>query len=541
MARVPSSPSAKLAALGCVLLLSACADDAARPRQASSGSGSGSGASGGEGVTGVGGGPVLPPDAGGPAPSSGGQCHTATDICAPGEHMPCWDGPPQLADSEACDEGTRYCNPWGSAFSGCQQQRLPAPDTCAPSGISCAPEPCLPAAALDLVPPSPAWSRGQAMASGPDGSFRSYSTGAFSPTTGFVEKWVDGSLAWTVELPKTSASASFRGVASLEPDAEGGVVAALAVDTTDVAAEFTGVAYALVSLAPDGSQRWRKDVHDLGATIRAVRIGPDQDIWIAGSYLDAIDLGGGAVSGTNHAYVARLDAEGAPRWVTAIDAEAVWAMTLDTAGRALVGGNAYQPDGRCDRPRFRILALDGAGVSQPVAEWPTDVGGPILTTLASTPDGGFLAAGRLDTEAGTTFDFGSGPVDGTVFAGRFTAQGAPVWLRTADVFTAGSLGSWLAIAGGDAAWVLQDDFSMVVRRVDAETGEIRSERRIHVATPVQSSDGVTILPDNGAEAVAILEGDRVAISGNFLGTMTIGANVTDSQARTLGFFLTLDP
>lgn len=54
-------------------------------------------------------------------------------VCAPGETLACYDGPPDTQGIGACKAGTRTCVADGSGFGDCSGEVLPQPETCASS------------------------------------------------------------------------------------------------------------------------------------------------------------------------------------------------------------------------------------------------------------------------------------------------------------------------------------------------------------------------------------------------------------------------
>jgi hypothetical protein len=71
---------------------------------------------------------------------------------------------------------------------------------------------------------------------------------------------------------------------------------------------------------------------------KAIVVGPDGDIWVAGTFTSNVDFGDVTLTsaGAADVFVARLDATARPRWATRVDGAGFTGLAVDADGNTLV-------------------------------------------------------------------------------------------------------------------------------------------------------------------------------------------------------------
>lgn len=149
-----------------------------------------------------------------------------------------------------------------------------------------------------------------------------------------------------------------------------------------------------------------------------IAVGPDGDLWLAGTFIPPLSIGDSTLSGDGgaHVFVARLDASANPRWAAPVGCAGYVGIALDADGNALVATpcGLFKLD-----PKGRQLWQEGVLPTVDHDGW--------MKLHAAAPDGagGILLMGRLDgtIQAGTSMLRGST----STFLARFDGNGAPRW------------------------------------------------------------------------------------------------------------------
>jgi hypothetical protein len=262
-----------------------------------------------------------------------------------------------------------------------------------------------------------------------------------------------GQPDWVVRYGD-SAGQSISGVST---DTFGAIIVAGSVDGT---VNFGGGPtlpkgkndIAVVKLDKGGAFIWNKRFGDIGNDLaRAVAIGPDSGIVVAGSFEGTVDFGAGPVTAPGSGpteVLLKLDPNGNLVWVKLIPTEhvsitamgdVVLAGTMDAT--LDLGCGTMTTSGQKD---IFVAKLGADGTCQ----WSKQLGGAkdqTVSSLAAGPDGSVLLTGQLFG----TVDFGPGklvgPMDGDAAAMlvKLDPTGAPVWGR---VFSSMGAGAFVAAA-----------------------------------------------------------------------------------------------
>ncbi len=182
----------------------------------------------------------------------------------------------------------------------------------------------------------------------------------------------------------------------------------IAVDPTGnvfVSGLTTGALVA--KLSPEGALLWEKVFTASLASANAVAADANGDVIVAGSFLDAIDLGGPTRSsaGSFDVFLARLDPDGAPIWTTSFgsaDLDAPQDVAFTPAGDILLtghfrgsgvdfGGGPLANRGDADLFAVKLTGAGGHTFSRGYGDALTQIG----RGVASDPQGNALVVGLI--------------------------------------------------------------------------------------------------------------------------------------------------
>jgi hypothetical protein len=172
--------------------------------------------------------------------------------------------------------------------------------------------------------------------------------------------------------------------------------------------------------------------------IRALVIGSDDTVYIAGDYDGELLVDGTGFDGTTgglDAFVVRLDADGAVvRSFTGLEDQSVTAMTIDASGRVIVAGTfegeSFFPGGgvqtsQADGDAF-VIALEGSDLAP---AWTSVLGGPgrqVPCGVGLTQGGDVIVSGSFDGTIDATTPSLASHGDFDVFVARLSATGGEV-------------------------------------------------------------------------------------------------------------------
>lgn len=264
----------------------------------------GAGGSGGDGAS-----------AGEAAGGSGGS------VCDPGSIASCYEGPEGTEGVGLCEAGVKVCEQSGAGYGVCQNQVLPAPETCKEStDEDCDHKDC--ALWSEVFGDD---SQQIPLGVGTDAEGNTFVLGAFKGTLALGDPplvSVDGFDLFLAKLDPSGAvlwsnrygGAGDQGNGSLAVDPAGNVV---------IAGPFTGVlgfggaeidtmgstdAY-VAKFDSNGARIWNKAYTGGGTqALSSVSTDPEGNVYVAGYFSNSINLGDGAVSsaGANDVVVAKL-------------------------------------------------------------------------------------------------------------------------------------------------------------------------------------------------------------------------------------------
>ncbi|MEZ4311500.1 MAG: hypothetical protein R3F14_25985, partial [Polyangiaceae bacterium] len=437
--------------------------------QGGGGTGGTSQGGGGTGGTAQGGGGT-----GGTGGTGGGM------ICTPGESVDCYEGPNGTEGVGVCKKGQQKCNLEGTGFDACKGQTLPGnfedcttpeDDDC--DGFSLAENGCCtPNTALTCYT-GPAGTAGvgqckssttQCPATGilPDLMNPNLCVGQVVPADEFCgapeDEDCNGFNCWVWSFPKGgfgneystavdtagfSNKAVFSGWFKGSLDMGGGFMNSQGNDWGDVY---------LAVYNPDGSFGWSKQLSgDASEVINDVSFHNTNGVLAAGYYLFGnFDPGGGAlgISQGFDGFVARYDTSG----------NHIFSLGYGGGNNQKVWGTEWVFDGYLVAGEFDSDSVFvGSGNTHPIAK----VGGSDIflvkydganqvkwkLNLGGSGDEGMFGSGSLGGDyvggaayvVGTTstpgFDIGTGPLAAgqTFFLAKIDLNGAPVWMKGADV------------------------------------------------------------------------------------------------------------
>lgn len=264
--------------------------------------------------------------AGGSTASTTGSTGGAT-VCAPGVKEPCFDGPPDAADVGSCRRGERVCNSAGTAFGSCEGQTLPSHDYCNTSededcdgaNDACAKEHAFsarfgPAAFATRVALTPS---GGVVVAG-------YATGTIDLGGGPLAGGSDEDIfvlgldaAGKPTLGKRYGDGENQRAAALAVDASGGLIIGAevtgAVDFGGGPVSCASRGVVLAKLEADGTPKWVKAFCANKAKIGGAGVDSLGRVVVGGTFTGTIDFGGGAFQATStqsSAFVAVFDSAG---------------------------------------------------------------------------------------------------------------------------------------------------------------------------------------------------------------------------------------
>lgn len=430
------------------------------------------------------------------APHEGGA--GGGGVCAPGESVSCYEGPPSTEGVGVCHAGTRTCAADGSGFGPCTGQTLPSPEDCGtPEDDDCD----------GTAPPC----SGSCLWSSALGGVNARTPGAtaVSPEGDIL---VDFTFADATEMGgMTLDSQGALGVALARLDANGHVQWAESVCDIPL---YDEVDYPLLhpSFAPNGSIVVTADrsqpLHVGGHVVPVpaeISLAPDGSFLHGTSFLSDVYLG-------------------------FVD---IQSSTVDALGRILVFAQVTNA--------FSFLG----------ASYPPDTGALFVFDSSGVPQfavgiGAWLTRGRVVTGADGTIVL-SGGFGPTATVAAFDSMGAPRFTRalgpSSEVDVSGldidPLGD--IVVGGyvlgahdlGAGPIGQDPYASVFVAKLAPSGDVRWSRGFVDAYP-------TPFVDHGVTSVAVAPQGRIGVASSYWGTLDFGAGPVTAATESEVFALMLE-
>jgi hypothetical protein len=312
---------------------------------------------------------------------------------------------------------------------------------------------------------------------------------------------------------------------------------------------------------------WSKSFPDssAGSTVTTtVAVGGASDVHVAGTFVGAIDFGGGSLDtmGATGGFFAKFDSSGKYAWATKPSATgtlSVGGMAADAAGRTfLAGGLGTSMSFGSATMSCSLNAQAGAQRSIWVAAvaasgdplWCSSYGtSGVQTGLSVAVDGSgdIVVAGLL---SGSMTTFGStmlmGSVYGDTFVLKLDPMGKVLWVRqivstygsqpnavavdgTGDVVVTGRFSGSLAIGGSMLTTTGMGDPNIYVVKLDATTGSPLWGKGFGDSAIQQDS------------YVAVDTSGNVLLGGDFRGVINFGGTNLTSAGQTDVFLAKLDP
>jgi len=444
-------------------------------------------------------------------------------VCAPGTAMPCYEGPNGTQGVGACKGGTAMCAADGKSYGACMGQTLPSVETCDGIDNDCngmiddGPSCNCTAGETKSCYSGPAGTAGVGVCMAglqtclPDGSAFGACmnevlpslencaapadedcSGASALCTGnhVTSKAFGDALAQTMNDVATDAQGNVYVIGSFAGSlAFGGAIGTLtSAGGTDVL---------VAKLDNTGTVLWAKRYGNTADQVgNAIAVDPTGNVVITGAFQGTVNFGAGTQTsfGGDDLFVAKLDPNGTQLWARAI-------------------GNTATQQGL-------DISTDAAGDVYVTGEYSGDItfGGKILQGV----DG--LEAFLLKYSSAGSALWGKGFTGiGTQFGYSVSAKG------TNQVTIAGAFQNSVDYGGG--ALTSAGDYDIVVARYDAGGTHLWSKRYGDVS-------------NQRARAVAVDPSGNALVTGEFAGSMTIGATTltsTDGAANVDGFVMKLDP
>jgi hypothetical protein len=316
----------------------------------------------------------------------------------------------------------------------------------------------------------------------------------------------------------------------------------------------------VVKYDADGEILWAKTFGD-GATQRVtdLGIGPKGEIVLTGWLQGSINFGAGdAVNasreGYHGAFVAKLDRNGNGLWShayggwggvdatsLAVDAEGNVAVAGYFDGAVDLGDGSHATQGGDDA---FVMSLDREGA----VRWVKTYGGPTMeraSSIAVDPYGNLLLAGTFDR----AIDFGSGTLVShgysDLFVTKLTSTGKSVWARSfGDMRPNGYLSLQVATdARGDAVLggIFDGMLDFGVARLEGRGQWSFFVAKLDLNGHVRWADRFGNGDTQMTHGLAVNERGEVAVSGEYKGTMAIGADWLKSRGGFDIFLAKLAP
>jgi len=520
------------------------------------GGAAGSGGAGGEGGTEAGSGGSTTT-----ATSAGSSTSTGGGLCAQGEMMMCYSGPAGTAGKGICKMGAKTCAPDGLSFGPCQGEVVPLAEDC----LSSADEDCDGVAAKCTG--NQLWAKrfgdvaaqtiagvatynGGAVVTGSFAGTVNFGSGALvsaGATDVFVASYnAQGLPLWSKRFGDAVAQTASR----VAVDAQGNVAIlgdfAGKVDFGGGVLTSAGATDVfLVKLDSNGAFLWAKSFgNNLAQNGFDVAFAPNGDVVFTGTFLGAINLGGGALTSAGAAdlFVARLDPAGTFLWGKrfgdavgqagkgiAVDGQGNVILVGDIAGTVDFGGGALISAGGTD---VGVIKLDPAGThiysklfgntaAQTVSRVAVDSVGNLLLTGS--------AAGKVDFGGGLLSSVG-----GTdIFVAKLTAGGVHLWSKLYGA--AGNQdGRDIAVDPGGAVLVAGDFTTTADFGGGVLTSAGVTDGFLVKLDPFGAHVWSKRLGDVVAQSVAGVAADKTGVfaAGTFAGVINFGGGALTSAGAT---------
>jgi hypothetical protein len=496
--------------------------------------------------------------------------------CAPGAIVGCYSGPPATRWVGICKPGTKVCNAGGTAYSACMGEVLPAVESCAtPVDDDC--DGSLTDGVLDCCKEGdtrdcydgPAGTMGVGICQGGTQVCMGDGTG-FGPCIGQVtpqaeqcntpvDESCNGSGACTGAhlWSKRYGSKTQTGTAAVDKSGNIAVIGSFD-ETTDLGGGLLTSAGStdvyLAKLSPAGVPIFGKRFGNAsGQQGNAVAFDKDGNIYIAGSFQGAIDLGAGSLTsaGSDDVFIAKLDPKGKLLWGKQFggpSSETALYIGVDDlgyvyaagtfAGSVDFGSGLLTSAGGND---IFILGLDTDG-SQLWSKRAGDVGSDSVGSMAVDLDGNVYLTGRFNA----TIDFGGGLLTGAgaddVFAVKLDSFGDPLWARSAGDALSQSGAAIAVDALGNA--FLGGDFQ---GSLDLGSGSMTSAGASDIFVAMLDGAGGPVwtqrfgdVADQHLSALAVDASGSVIVTGQFQGGIDFGVGAHTSAGGNDIFIAKLD-
>lgn len=390
------------------------------------------------------------------AAGGGGGGAGGGPVCEPEATEACYGGPAGTEDVGICKAGTRTCAGDGTGWSACEQETVPAAETCAATedencdGFDCG----IWAKAFEN-------SMGSGKAIATDASGNIFVTGSFEGTIDLGATPLIGVAGYDIFLASFDASGNHRWSAQFS-DATNQTANGVAVDgsgnviivglndgTVNFGGGGEGPGLFVAKFTNEGDYVWSRTFpgsFSTGLLNRpSIAVDITGDVIIGGTFTGTIELDDGpltsAAANTTDIFVAKLRATdgtsaaangGWARRFGTTGSEGCTAVGLDPAGSVLVTGQ------HADGTTFgNLQPLSGTGMflvkldTNGIAAWRLGFAGATPRTLAVGMLGNPIVAGSYSG----TVDFGGGPMQSngmTLFAAQFDYGGEHIWSRSFD-------------------------------------------------------------------------------------------------------------
>jgi len=313
----------------------------------------------------------------------------------------------------------------------------------------------------------------------------------------------------------------------------------IGVDARDAGASVLSTSLVFRQVFPSGA----------GTDLRAMTVGPADDIWIAGRFFTSLQIGETTLTsaGPSDVFVARLDRMGNPRWTARVGGCA--GLAVDADGNAIVAyqglaaragvtgeiiwknrglplaeswpielavdreGNAIIGEGRTVSPDIGLQKVSASGVIQFKKRFRGHGDGGNFSGVSADPQGNIVISGAGGVELGgwTRPENGGAP-----WIGKLDPSGNRIW----QVF-----GVEGRVAADDAGNVLYANADSV-GKLDPQGGWIwKHAARI----------------DGEVGAVATDSTGRVIYAGSFQGRVDFGDGLVDSGEHAALFVAAIAP
>jgi hypothetical protein len=508
--------------------------------------------------------------------ASGGGGSGGGSSCEPGESESCYDGPGGTEGVGECRAGERFCVADGSAFGACEEQILPASESCAaPQDEDCDGYDCndvmwalqFGSAGGEQVIGVASDAAGNVAAVGYYGNGTNFGDAQLAAVDGadaFVTmQSPDGEHLWTVPFGGDGIEAAI----DVGIDPQGSVLVAgifaSAIQIGPMMYTSTGARdIFLVKLSPDGVVVWSQTFGDAGSDgCGGLDVDSSGQVALTGWFMGDIDFGSGTLNagpGIN-AFVARFDSAGNVNAANVFggggDAFPRGVVAHDSGDISMVGhfqGDIALTQSHVSAGSNDIFAArldENASLRWSVAFGNT--GADRLIDVAEDAAENLVVVGNfeLDLSLGSNISVTSAGDDDALLAKLGAGDGSTRWARGFgdaseqwahsvavdagdNVHLTGHYQTSIDFGGGALGGdVLQRN--LYVARLDADGNHVASR-----GFPLNGSQAPALLGFPGQRTIAVDPAGNVLLGGYFGPTITLGSDNAFSSLGAEDGFLT---